>query len=64
MPGRLHSTDDFNFNIIQIQKAHKSFGAQISGVDFSSPISDETFNEIHAAVTKVGGQSLTMSNAG
>jgi alpha-ketoglutarate-dependent 2,4-dichlorophenoxyacetate dioxygenase len=59
MPGLLPSTDDSDFKIIKIQKLHKTFGAQISGVDFSSSISDETFDEILAAITKVGEQFLT-----
>jgi alpha-ketoglutarate-dependent 2,4-dichlorophenoxyacetate dioxygenase len=54
MPGLLPSTDDTDFKNIKIQKLHKTFGAQISGVDFSSPISDEIFDEILAAITKVG----------
>jgi alpha-ketoglutarate-dependent 2,4-dichlorophenoxyacetate dioxygenase len=58
MPG-LHSTDDSDFKIIRIQKLHQTFGAQVSGVDFSNPIPDETFDEILAAITKVGEQFLT-----
>ncbi|PMD46954.1 taurine catabolism dioxygenase [Hyaloscypha variabilis F] len=53
MPG-LHSTDDSDFKIIRIQKLHQTFGAQVSGVDFSNPIPDETFDEILAAITKYG----------
>jgi alpha-ketoglutarate-dependent 2,4-dichlorophenoxyacetate dioxygenase len=59
MPELVHSTDDLDFNIIKIQKLHKTFGAQISGVDFSSPISDEIFDEILAAISKVGRQFAT-----
>ena len=53
MPGLLESTEDSDFKIIKIVKLHETFGAQISGVDFSSPISDEAFHEILAAITKV-----------
>lgn len=53
MPGLLDSTEHTDFKIIKIQKLHPTFGAQISGVDFSSPISDETFDEILAASAKV-----------
>ncbi|CZR67575.1 related to 2,4-dichlorophenoxyacetate dioxygenase [Phialocephala subalpina] len=54
MPELVHSTNNLDFNIIKIQKLHKTFGAQISGVDFSSPISDEIFDEILAAISKYG----------
>lgn len=60
MPGLLHSTDDSDFKIIKVQKLHQTFGAQISGVDFSSPISEEIFDEILAAITKVGEQVSVM----
>jgi alpha-ketoglutarate-dependent 2,4-dichlorophenoxyacetate dioxygenase len=55
----LHSTDDSDFKVLRIQKLHETFGAQISGVDFSSTISDETFDEILAAITKVCEQFST-----
>jgi alpha-ketoglutarate-dependent 2,4-dichlorophenoxyacetate dioxygenase len=38
---------------ISISELHPTFGAQISGVDFSLPISDEVFTEILKAITKV-----------
>ena len=60
MPGLLHSTDDSDFKIIKVQKLHQTFGAQISGVDFSSPISEEIFDEILAAIAKVGEQVSVM----
>lgn len=53
MPGLLESTEDSDFKIIKIEKLHETFGAQISGVDFSNPISDEIFYEILAAINKV-----------
>jgi alpha-ketoglutarate-dependent 2,4-dichlorophenoxyacetate dioxygenase len=56
MPGRLDSIENSDFKIIKIEKLHETFGAQISGVDFSSPISDEIFHEILAAITKVSQQ--------
>jgi alpha-ketoglutarate-dependent 2,4-dichlorophenoxyacetate dioxygenase len=54
MPGLFPSTGDTDFKRIKIRKLHETFGAQISGVDFSSPISDEIFDEILAAITQVG----------
>ncbi len=59
MPGLLESTDNSDFKIVKIEKLHETFGAQISGVDFSSPISDEVFHEILAAITKVNVQIPT-----
>jgi alpha-ketoglutarate-dependent 2,4-dichlorophenoxyacetate dioxygenase len=53
MAGLLETTEDTDFKIIKIERLHETFGAQISGVDFSSPISDEVFHEILAAITKV-----------
>ena len=52
MPGLLNQST-VEFKNINIQKLHPTFGALISGVDFSSPVSDEVFNEILAAITKV-----------
>ena len=59
MPGLLDSTENSEFKIIKIEKLHETFGAQVSGVDFSSPISDEIFHEILAAITKVSEQFPT-----
>jgi alpha-ketoglutarate-dependent 2,4-dichlorophenoxyacetate dioxygenase len=36
-----------------ITPLHPTFGAEISGVDFSKPITDETFADILAACIKV-----------
>lgn len=38
---------------IKVKPLHPTFGAEVSGVDFSAPVSDEVFNQIHAAVIKV-----------
>jgi alpha-ketoglutarate-dependent 2,4-dichlorophenoxyacetate dioxygenase len=59
MPGLLDSNEDSDFKIIKIEKLHETFGAQISGVDFSNPISDEIFHEILDAITKVSEQFPT-----
>lgn len=40
-------------SLIQIKELHPTFGAEIIGVDFSQPISDEVFSKIHDAMTKV-----------
>jgi alpha-ketoglutarate-dependent 2,4-dichlorophenoxyacetate dioxygenase len=38
---------------IRVRPLHPTFGAEISGVDFSSPLSDEVFKDIYDAITKV-----------
>lgn len=40
------------FSYISVKALHPTFGAEISGVDFSSHISDEVFNEIYQATAK------------
>lgn len=52
MPGVL--TTEPTFNHIKIKELHPTFGAEISGVDFSKPLSEKVFQEIYAAVTKYG----------
>jgi alpha-ketoglutarate-dependent 2,4-dichlorophenoxyacetate dioxygenase len=47
------------FKQISVRKLHPTFGAQISGIDFSSPLSDEVFAEVLAAITKVSQMSYT-----
>lgn len=42
------------YNHITIKKLHPTFGAEISGVDFSRPVEKEVFDEILTAITKVG----------
>ena len=39
---------------IDCRPLHPTFGAEISGVDFSKPLSDETFDQIQAALGKYG----------
>jgi alpha-ketoglutarate-dependent 2,4-dichlorophenoxyacetate dioxygenase len=41
------------FKRIQVKELHPTFGAQILGVDFSKPVSDDVFAEVLAAITKV-----------
>lgn len=41
------------FEHIDVKELHPTFGAEIKGVDFSVPVTDETFRDILAAVTQV-----------
>lgn len=41
------------FEHIQVKELHPTFGAEISGVDFSVPVTQEIFCDILAAVTQV-----------
>lgn len=43
-----------SFNKITVTELHPTFGAEISGVDFSRPVEDDVFQEIQAAISKVG----------
>ncbi|KAJ5983303.1 hypothetical protein N7481_005402 [Penicillium waksmanii] len=42
------------FSLISVKELHPTFAAEISGVDFSLPLSDGVFREIFQAVTKYG----------
>ena len=44
--------------LIQIKELHSTFGAEISGVDFSERVNDDVFEEILAAITKVVHRSI------
>ncbi|KAL1886697.1 hypothetical protein Plec18167_000631 [Paecilomyces lecythidis] len=46
--------DDPVFRGFQVTELHPTFGAEISGLDFSQPIPDETFQDLLAAITKYG----------
>ncbi|OQE32784.1 hypothetical protein PENFLA_c001G04959 [Penicillium flavigenum] len=48
------TTNGIAFSHISVKPLHPTFGAEISGVDFSSPLKDEVFKEIYQAVTKYG----------
>jgi alpha-ketoglutarate-dependent 2,4-dichlorophenoxyacetate dioxygenase len=41
------------FKTLQITKLHPTFGAEVHGVDFSRPVSDDVLQEITAAMAKV-----------
>lgn len=42
------------FDHITITELHPTFGAEIGGVDFSHPVEETVFQEILAAMNKVG----------
>lgn len=41
---------------LQINKLHSTFGAEIEGLDFSKPISDEQLTEIKDTIAHVSRQ--------
>lgn len=50
----IYLTMPHSVSAISITELHPTFGAEVSGVDFSSPISEDDFREIYAAITKYG----------
>jgi hypothetical protein len=50
MPGLVQ---ELEFKSFTIKKLHPTFVAEIEGIDFSQPISDESFREILDALAKV-----------
>ncbi|BCS28421.1 TauD/TfdA dioxygenase family protein [Aspergillus puulaauensis] len=48
------ATAGIPFSHISAKPLHPTFGAEINGVDFSSPISEQVFAEIYQAITKYG----------
>lgn len=38
---------------IQVKELHPTFGAEVSGIDFSQPVPDDVFADVLAAITKV-----------
>ncbi|KAH8812901.1 alpha-ketoglutarate-dependent 2,4-dichlorophenoxyacetate dioxygenase [Xylogone sp. PMI_703] len=46
--------DETSFKYVKIQKLHPTLGAEVQGVDFSAPLTDKVFGEIHDAITKFG----------
>jgi hypothetical protein len=47
-----HATDS-EFDHIQVKQLAPTFGAEVTGIDFSKPVPPEVFAEIHRAITKV-----------
>lgn len=50
---KMTATAGIPFSHISAKPLHPTFGAEISGVDFSSPVSEQVFAEIYQAITKV-----------
>lgn len=48
-----HTTDS-EYEHISVTLLASTFGAEITAVDFSKPVSPEVFAEIRHAITKVG----------
>lgn len=46
------------FEHISVTELHPTFGAEISGVDFSRPTEDQVFQEILSAMSKVSRMQL------
>jgi hypothetical protein len=46
-------TDESSYNYITVKRLHPTFGAEISGIDFTIPLTDEVFSDILAALNKV-----------
>ena len=55
MPGL---TTEPSFKHITIKELHPTFGAEISGIDFSKPVDDDVFQEVLAAITKVSTYTI------
>lgn len=47
-----HATDT-EYQHIELKKLAPTFGAEITGVDFSNPVEQEVFEEIHRAIVDV-----------
>lgn len=49
MPGTLKK----QFHKIEVEELHPTYGAVLSGIDFTKPIDEDVFEEISAAAKKV-----------
>jgi alpha-ketoglutarate-dependent 2,4-dichlorophenoxyacetate dioxygenase len=47
-----HATD-FDFDHIKVKQLAPTFGAEVTGIDFSKPVSPQVFAEVHKAITQV-----------
>ncbi len=47
-----HATDP-EFRQIRIEKLAPTFGAEVTGIDFSKPVEPEVFQEVLEAITEV-----------
>jgi alpha-ketoglutarate-dependent 2,4-dichlorophenoxyacetate dioxygenase len=50
--GKMTLLSGNNFSLISVKPLHPTLTAEVSGVDFSSPILDDVFSKILAALTK------------
>lgn len=41
------------FHLITVKELHPTFGAEVSGVDFSKPVPEDVFQELYKAISKV-----------
>jgi hypothetical protein len=55
------SAAEQEFKTIQIQKLHPTFGAELSGINYSKPIPDDIFQEIRDASAKVCASLFSLS---
>lgn len=55
----VNNSGDAEFQFIKAEKLHPTFGAQISGVDFSRPVDEEVLAEIKAAAARVSSRKLS-----
>jgi alpha-ketoglutarate-dependent 2,4-dichlorophenoxyacetate dioxygenase len=46
-------TQNYNFKTLSIKELHPTFGAEVSGIDFSQDIPDDVFEEILKAMALV-----------
>ena len=49
-----------DYSTIIVTELHPTFAAQVEGVDFSRPISDEVFAEIQQAITQVRVSDISL----
>lgn len=52
MPGIIVK-DTLDFDHIKVKKLHPTFAAEVSGIDFSEPLTREVFAEIKQAINEV-----------
>lgn len=53
-----HATEEeAQFQLIEVTQLHPTFGAEVRGVDFSKPVAEDVFAEIHDAITKVSTET-------
>ena len=53
-----HPADPSDYSHITVHQLAPTFGAEVTGVDFSKPVAADVFEEIIRAITKVRIESL------